>query len=55
MIFLNDDLMKIDLNRGTIENLTQNFILEFPKLPSFLIEILKDGGIINKLKKELIT
>lgn len=53
--FLNDDLMKIDLNRGTIENLTHNFTLNFPKLPSFLIEILKNGGIINKLKKELIT
>ncbi|MFW9929176.1 MAG: 3-isopropylmalate dehydratase [Candidatus Thorarchaeota archaeon] len=52
---LNDDLMKIDLNKGTIENLTQNFTLEFPKLPSFLREILKEGGIINKLKKELIT
>jgi 3-isopropylmalate/(R)-2-methylmalate dehydratase small subunit len=55
LIFLNDDLMKIDLNKGMIENLTQNFTLEFPKLPSFLRGILKEGGIINKLKKELIT
>ncbi|MEJ2295546.1 MAG: 3-isopropylmalate dehydratase [Candidatus Lokiarchaeota archaeon] len=55
MTFLNDDLMKIDLNNGMIENLTQNFTIEIPKLPSFLREILKEGGIINKLKKELIT
>jgi 3-isopropylmalate/(R)-2-methylmalate dehydratase small subunit len=55
MTFLNDDLMKINLNKGLIENLTQNFTLEFPKLPLFLREILKEGGIINKLKKEIIT
>ncbi len=51
--FSDGDLIKIDLSRGIIENQTKNLILEFPKLPKFLTEILNEGGIIKKLQKRL--
>lgn len=51
--FKNGDSIRIDLNNGIIENQTQKFKLEFSKLPSFLRNILNEGGIINKLRKTL--
>ena len=51
--FKNGDSIKIDLNQGIIKNQTQKISLEFSKLPPFLIDIFKEGGIINKLKKSL--
>jgi 3-isopropylmalate/(R)-2-methylmalate dehydratase small subunit len=51
--FNNQDSIKIDLNKGIIENKTQQFNLEFSRLPSFLRDILNEGGIIGKLKKSL--
>ena len=52
-IFKNEDSIIIDLNKGIIKNQTQKFNLEFSRLPSFLREILNEGGIIRKLKKSL--
>ena len=51
--FKNGDSIKINLNKGIIENQTKKFSLEFSKLPPFLRDILKEGGIINRLKKSL--
>jgi 3-isopropylmalate/(R)-2-methylmalate dehydratase small subunit len=53
MSFKKGDSIKIDLNHGIIENQTQKFTLEFSKFPLFIREILKEGGIISKLKKIL--
>jgi 3-isopropylmalate/(R)-2-methylmalate dehydratase small subunit len=51
--FSDMDFIKIDLNKGIIENQTKNLVLEFLKLPPFLIEIVNEGGIIKKLQKRL--
>jgi 3-isopropylmalate/(R)-2-methylmalate dehydratase small subunit len=51
--FSDADFIKIDLNKGNIENQTKNITLKFLKLPPFLTEIINEGGIIKKLQKRL--
>ena len=47
------DSLEIILEEGDIVNKTKNLKLKFEKLPGFLTKILKDGGILNQIKKTL--
>jgi len=47
------DMLTVDLEEGKIENLTKNKVIDALRLPSFILEILKDGGLINHLKKKI--
>ena len=51
--FSKGNFIKINLSKAFIYNQTKNLKFEFEQLPNFLKEILKQGGIINKLMLEL--
>ena len=51
--FSKGDTLEISLQEGIISNTTKHVKIEFTKLPEFLTEILKEGGILNQLKKKL--
>jgi len=52
-MFTNEDKIEISLQNGEIINLTKNKKVNFIKIPEFLTNILKEGGILNQLKKKL--
>lgn len=45
------DEIEIYLEDGKIKNLTKNIEICVSKIPDFLIKIIKEGGVINYLKK----
>ena len=45
-----DDVLRIDTDNGTIENLTTGEIFHSHPLPNFVQEIAKSGGLINYIK-----
>ncbi|MBN2831343.1 MAG: 3-isopropylmalate dehydratase [Candidatus Omnitrophica bacterium] len=45
------DMLDIDLDKGIIRNTTKDINLEIKPLPGFMQELLKEGGIINYLRK----
>ena len=45
-----DDVLRIDTDNGTIENLTTGEIFHAHPLPNFVQEIAKSGGLINYIK-----
>jgi len=47
------DMLIVDLEEGKILNMTKNRVLDALKLPNFILEILKDGGLIEHLKKKI--
>lgn len=47
------DLLIVDLEEGKIVNETKNKIINALRLPGFILDILKDGGLINHLKKKI--
>ena len=47
------DILTVDLEEGKIVNETKNKVIDAIKLPDFILEILKDGGLINHLKKKI--
>ncbi|EHP83874.1 Isopropylmalate/citramalate isomerase small subunit [Methanotorris formicicus] len=47
------DILEVDLDKGTIKNLTTGEELKAQKLPEFMMEILNDGGLMPHLKKKL--
>jgi len=47
------DVLTVDLEEGKVVNETKNKIIDALKLPSFILEILKDEGLINHLKKKI--
>ncbi|MCK5560981.1 MAG: 3-isopropylmalate dehydratase, partial [Thermoplasmata archaeon] len=49
------DELEVDLENGTIKNLTKNETFEVKPLPEFILGIIKDGGLIPNLKKKLGT
>jgi 3-isopropylmalate/(R)-2-methylmalate dehydratase small subunit len=51
--FSKGDTLEISLQEGIISNNTKHVKIEFTKLPEFLTEILREGGILNQLKKKL--
>ena len=49
----NGDDVSVDLESGTIQNLTKKQTLQGTKLPPFIMEILSDGGLIENLRKKM--
>ncbi len=50
---INDgDEIKIDYEKGVIENKTQGTKLQFKALPDFAIEIINDGGLLKHISKK---
>jgi 3-isopropylmalate/(R)-2-methylmalate dehydratase small subunit len=47
------DKLVIDFEKGKVENVSKGQSLDFPKLPSFILEILADGGLIENLRKRM--
>jgi len=45
------DELEVDLERGVVRNLTMGREYRFTPIPKFLLEILKEDGIVNYLKK----
>ena len=45
------DELAIDFDRGIVKNCTRHTELKINPLPSFMQELLKEGGVVNYLKK----
>lgn len=45
------DELKIDLEEGTVENVTTGETFEVDPLPDFLLDLLRDGGLVKQYKK----
>ncbi len=45
------DEIEIDLEAGTVKDLTKNFELKFKPLPEAMLKILRDGGLVAHVKK----
>jgi 3-isopropylmalate/(R)-2-methylmalate dehydratase small subunit len=46
-----NDMLEIDLDKGVVKNLSKNITLSIKPFPSFMQELLKEGGIVNYYKK----
>ncbi len=46
------DELEIDYEAGTIRNKTQNTTIRFTPLPDFALAILRDGGLLEHIKKK---
>ena len=46
-----EDMLKIDLEKGTLTDTTQDKDYDFTKLPEFMFEIVENGGLIEYLNK----
>ena len=51
--FQKEDKLRIDLEKGLIMNSSTQTTLHFQKLPSFLMNIIDKGGILNVIKEDL--
>jgi len=51
--FSKEDNLEISLDQGIIFNKSKKLKIQFEKLPAFLTEILEEGGILNRLKRNL--
>jgi len=49
----NGDEVAVDLDKGEVRNTSKNKILQATKLPSFILEILSDGGLIENLQRRM--
>ena len=45
------DQLSIDLEKGALENITQNYKVKILPLPEVMVKLLSDGGLINHFKK----
>ena len=45
------DALEIDLESGTVKNLTKNMQYRAARMPEAMIDILREGGLVNYLKK----
>ncbi|MBW2974344.1 3-isopropylmalate dehydratase small subunit [Candidatus Woesearchaeota archaeon] len=45
------DVLDIDIEKGTIKDLTSKKELRFEKFPKFAVDIIKAGGLLNYIKK----
>jgi len=48
-----EDQLVVDLAEGKVTNLSKNRTFEASRLPSFILGIINDGGLIENLKKRL--
>jgi 3-isopropylmalate/(R)-2-methylmalate dehydratase small subunit len=46
------DLISIDLDKGTIQDVDKDITYNFTAIPPFMQELLADGGLMNYAKKE---
>ncbi|MFX1312301.1 MAG: 3-isopropylmalate dehydratase [Promethearchaeota archaeon] len=51
--FSKGDTLEIALDKGIIFNKSKDQKIQFKKLPAFLTHILEEGGILNRLKRNL--
>jgi 3-isopropylmalate/(R)-2-methylmalate dehydratase small subunit len=49
----NGDKLVVDFEAGEIQNLSKGQSVRVNKLPSFILEILSDGGLIENLRRRL--
>ena len=47
------DMLEVDFDNGEVRNVTKNQVLQGSKLPTFIREILSDGGLIENLQRRL--
>ena len=47
------DKLAVDFEVGTIENISSHKKFQVEKLPTFILEILTDGGLIENLNRRL--
>ena len=47
------DELKVNLVKGEIQNLTKNQVINTPKLPDFMLNLLKVGGLIEYVKNKI--
>ena len=45
------DGVEVDLERGEVRNTTKNLQIEFTPLPEIMTKILRDGGLVEHIKK----
>jgi 3-isopropylmalate/(R)-2-methylmalate dehydratase small subunit len=46
-----DDSLEIDLDNGKVKNISKNKVSSIKPLPHFMQEFLKEGGVVNYIKK----
>jgi len=46
------DILSVDLEEGKVTNQTKNHVIHALKFPDFILEIIKDGGLIEHLRKK---
>lgn len=46
-----DDELELDIEKGVITNLTNGSIIQIEPLPPVMIKLLKDGGLVEHIKK----
>ena len=49
----NGDVLEVDFEAGTVQNVTKKQSLQANKLPPFIVEILSDGGLIENLRRRM--
>jgi 3-isopropylmalate/(R)-2-methylmalate dehydratase small subunit len=54
-LFSDGDTARIDLPGGTVTNLRTGASVRFPPLPQHLIELLEVGGLVEKVRSELLA
>ena len=47
------DMLEVDFEAGTVQNISKKKNLQANKLPPFIVEILSDGGLIENLRKRM--
>ncbi len=52
-LFSTGETARVDLPRGRITNVSSGKFLEFPPLPTHLLELLEAGGLVEKVRREL--
>ncbi|MFC1566905.1 3-isopropylmalate dehydratase small subunit [bacterium] len=45
------DKLKLDLEKGVIENITKNETIQVNPIPPLMLQLLNDGGLVNHFKK----
>jgi len=46
-----NDLLSIDLKKGILKDITADFEIKIKPFPSFMNDLIKEGGLINYIKK----
>ena len=49
------DLLAVNLQTGKVEDKTNGSVMQATRMPEFIMEILKDGGLIEHLKRRFET